>query len=279
MPFFFICIYNDILKILNRELEEVFPVQLQNERQSWEIFVANHDAFRTNLLIKRGKKSARLGELYRGAYGTQKTLDIEVELKELSVYYANKQFPCEKLMDKESNSIIDWVKGENVIVNGASSAFVVRAEVQNNNQYILILHQCKYGLSGMYYTVESLLKGYIKNLESSENTTEELRKILSQCQHITIVFTIQPFNSTDNCFVIMKSNFKEYFGPIFASCATFYMIPDTFYMTKDINPNFLDCSWMKNDLTRFGEATAELDKKSSIHPFINMIKRKFQIRL
>ncbi|POG66449.1 hypothetical protein GLOIN_2v1656427 [Rhizophagus irregularis DAOM 181602=DAOM 197198] len=173
--------------------------------QSWEIFVANYDAFRTNLLIKRGKKSARLGELYRGAHGTQTTLNIEVELKELTVCYAKEQLPCVKPMDKELNSI------------GASSeAFVIRAIVQNNNLYYL---------SG---TAESLKKEHIKNLEG---TTGELHKILSQCQHITIAFTIQPFDDTiltNNCLIIMKSNFKEYFGPTFASRATFYM-------TKDIN--------------------------------------------
>jgi hypothetical protein len=161
MPFFFICIYNDKLKVVNRELEEVFRVQ------SWETFVANYDAFRTNLLIKRGKKSARLNELYRGAHGTQSTLNIEVELKELM-----------KLTDKESSNSIDWVKSENVIVNGTS-------------------------------------------------------------QHIKIVITIQPFDDTistnNNCLAITKNNFKEYFGPIFASRATFLM-------TKDDNPNFSDCS-------------------------------------
>ncbi|PKY51439.1 hypothetical protein RhiirA4_468482 [Rhizophagus irregularis] len=205
MPFFFICLYNDKLKIVDRELEEVFPVQNEMYWQSWEIFVANYDAFRTNLLIKRGKKSARLGELYRGAHGTQTTLNIEVELKELTVCYAKEQLPCVKPMDKELNSI------------GASSeAFVIRAIVQNNNLYYL---------SG---TAESLKKEHIKNLEG---TTGELHKILSQCQHITIAFTIQPFDDTiltNNCLIIMKSNFKEYFGPTFASRATFYM-------TKDIN--------------------------------------------
>jgi hypothetical protein len=242
---------------VNGELEEVFRVQNKMNWQSWETFVANYDAFRTNLLIRRGRKSARLDVLYRGAHGTRSTLDIEVELKELSVCYAREQFPCMKLTDKESLNSIDWVKGEKVIVNGASSkwgdVFVVRAIVQNNNKYILILHQCKYYLSGTYYTAKSLMGEHIKNLEGSIDTTGELRKILSQCQHIKIVFTIQPFDdiiSTNNCLVIMKNNFKEYFGPIFASRATFSM-------TKDINPNFSDCSWMKNDLPGIGEITAD----------------------
>jgi hypothetical protein len=36
MPFFFICIYNDILKVVNRGLEEVFRVQNKMHWQSWE---------------------------------------------------------------------------------------------------------------------------------------------------------------------------------------------------------------------------------------------------
>ncbi|CAB4404832.1 unnamed protein product [Rhizophagus irregularis] len=110
--------------------------------ESWEIFVANYDAFRTNLLIKRGKKSARLSELYCGSYGTQSTLDIEVELKELSVCSAKEQFPCNILTDKKSSDFID----NNVIVNGASAswgdAFVAREIAQNSNyKYILSIHQ------------------------------------------------------------------------------------------------------------------------------------------
>ncbi|PKC60203.1 hypothetical protein RhiirA1_399369 [Rhizophagus irregularis] len=217
MPFFFICIYNDCLNIVNKDLEKVFQVQNDMYWQSWETFVANYDAFRTNLLIKCGKESARLSELYRGTYGTQSTLDIEVELKELSVCCAKQQFPCVELTDKKSNSI-DWVKGENVIVNGTSAlwedAFVIRKKVQNNKKnkkYILILHQCKYYLSGMYYTAEDFNNKHRKNLLVSASTTKKLQNILFKRQHITVAFMIQPFGdpiSTPDCLVIMKSNFK-----------------------------------------------------------------------
>jgi hypothetical protein len=257
MPFFFIALYNDRLKIVSRQLEEVFRVQNEMLWESWEIFVANYDAFRTNLLIKREKKSARLSELYCGAYGTQSTLDIEVELKELSVCSAKEQFPCNKLTDKKSSESIDWVKGENVIVNGASAswgdAFVAREIAQNSSyKYILSIHQCKYYRCGTYFTASELNGEHIKNLKGSIDTTGKLRETLSKCQHITIVFTIQPFDDevlTNNCLIITKNNFKGYFGPIFASRATFSM-------TRDINPNFSDCSWMENELPGVGKATA-----------------------
>ncbi|GBB87908.1 hypothetical protein RclHR1_01440023 [Rhizophagus clarus] len=254
MPFFFIALYNDRLKIVSRQLEEVFRIQNKMLWESWEIFVANYDAFRTNLLIKCGKKSARLSELYCGAYGTQSTLDIEVELKELSICSAKEQFSCNKLTDKKSLESIDWVKGENVIVNGGSAvwgdAFVAREIAQNSNyKYILSIHQCKYYRCSTYFTASELNGEYIKNLEGSIDTTGKLCETLSKCQHITIIFTIQPFDDkilTNNCLIITKNNFKRYFGPIFASRATFSM-------TRDINPNFSDCSWMENGV---GKVTA-----------------------
>ncbi|RGB42311.1 hypothetical protein C1646_662393 [Rhizophagus diaphanus] len=276
MPFFFICIYNDSLNIVNKELEKVFQVQNDMYWQSWETFVANYDAFRTNLLIKRGKESARLSELYRGAYGTPPTLNIKVKLKELSVCYAGQQFPCKELTDKESNSI-DWAKGGNVIINGASAewgdAFVVRKKVQNNKKnnkkYILIHHQCKYYLSGAYYTAKDLNNEH--HILGSASATKKLWNILSKCQHITIAFMIQPCGdpiSTPDCLVIMKSNFKKYFGPIFASRAMFSM-------TKDINPNFSDISWMINEISGIGKVTASEIIKTQPHLSEDYFYKKF----
>ncbi|PKC73834.1 hypothetical protein RhiirA1_450737 [Rhizophagus irregularis] len=194
------------------------------------IFVAIYDAFRTNLLIKCEKESARLNELYSGAYGTQSTLNIEVELKELSVCCARQQFPCVELTDKKSNSI-DWAKGENVIINGTSAkwtdAFIVKEKVNSHNE-----HE--------------------KNLLDSTSAPKKVQDILSKCQHIIIAFIIQPLEnkiSNPDCFIIMKSNFKENFGPIFASRATFYM-------TRDINPNFSDFSCMINQIPGVGRVTA-----------------------
>ncbi|CAB5319224.1 unnamed protein product [Rhizophagus irregularis] len=189
-----------------------------------------YDAFRTSLLIKCEKESARLNELYSGAHGTQSTLNIEVELKELSVCCARQQFPCVELTDKKSNSI-DWAKGENVIINGTSAkwtdAFIVKEKVNSHNE-----HE--------------------KNLLDSTSALKKVQDILSKCQHIIIAFIIQPLEnkiSNPDCLIIMKSNFKENFGPIFASRATFYM-------TRDINPNFSDFSCMINQIPGVGRVTA-----------------------
>jgi hypothetical protein len=204
-------------------------------------------------------------------------LDIEVKLKELSVCYTRQQFPCVELTDKKSNSI-DWTKGENVIVNGTSAswgdAFVVRKKVQNNKKnkkYILILHQCKYHLLDAYYTAKDLNNEHRKNLLSSASTTKKLRNILSKCQHITIAFMIQPLEKKilkPDCLIIIKSNFKEYFGPIFASRATFYM-------TRDINPNFSDFSCMINQIPGVGRVTANEIIKSRPHSNEDNFYKKF----
>jgi hypothetical protein len=67
---------------------------------------------------------------------------------------------------------------------------------------------------------EDLNNEHKKNILGSTSAPRKLQNILSKYQHITIAFMIQPFNgqiSKPDCLVIMK----EYFGPIFASCARF----------------------------------------------------------
>ncbi|CAG8446526.1 14851_t:CDS:1, partial [Rhizophagus irregularis] len=91
-----------------------------------------------------------------------------------------------------------------------------------------------------------------KNLLDSTSAPKKVQDILSKCQHIIIAFIIQPLEnkiSNPDCFIIMKGNFKENFGPIFASRATFYM-------TRDINPNFSDFSCMINQIPGVGRVTA-----------------------
>jgi len=89
--------------------------------QDWELFVAYYEAFRTNLLIERGKYTVRLEELYRGICGTEYVKNIEVRLKKLSVCQAQEQFPClSDLTEKGSAKSIPWEEGEVVIVNGVN---------------------------------------------------------------------------------------------------------------------------------------------------------------
>ena len=256
MPFFFVCLYNDKLKIVDFSLEETFRVQNTMHWQDWELFVAHYEAFRTNLLIERGKHTVCLKELYRGVNGTESAKNLEVRLKKLSVCQAQEQFPCSKLTEKGSAKSIPWEEGEVVIVNGVSAkwgdSFRVLETVQGDR--LLIIHQDKFGYNSATYTLKDLLNvEHIKNCESSADTTDQLFNKLAKYRHITIVFTTQPFYETvpyDDCFIISCSSFEQCFGPVFSSRATFAL-------TKNINPNFSELRRMAECLPGVGDVTAE----------------------
>ncbi|CAG8582460.1 13754_t:CDS:2 [Acaulospora morrowiae] len=232
MPFFFICLYNDKLKIIDSNLEETLRVQNSMHWQDWELFVAYYETFCTNLL------------------------NFEVRLKKLSVRRAQEQFPCLKLTEKDSAKSIPWEKGEDVIVNGVSAkwgnSFRVLEAVQGDR--FLSIHQAKYDYNSATYTLKDLFNEHTKNCETSAfNTTKQIFDKLADYRHITIVFTTQPFYEIvpyDDCFVISCNNFEQCFGPVFSSRATFAL-------TKNINPNFSELQRMVECLPGVGDVTAE----------------------
>ncbi|CAB5364970.1 unnamed protein product [Rhizophagus irregularis] len=255
MPFFFVCLYNDKLKIVEFSLEETFRVQNTMHWQDCELFVAQYEAFRTNLLMERGKRTVHLVELYHGVFGTVSTKNIEVRLKKLSVCQAQEQFPCLKLTEKGTAKSIPWEEGEVVVVNGASAewrdSFRVLQTVQGDR--LFSIHQTKYDYNSATYTLNNLYKEVIKNYVTSINTKKELFDKLAKHCHIMIVFTTQPFYETvscDECFIISCSNFEQYFGPVFSSRATFAL-------TKNINPNFSESQRMVKCLPGVSDVTAE----------------------
>ncbi|GBC51889.2 hypothetical protein GLOIN_2v414785 [Rhizophagus irregularis DAOM 181602=DAOM 197198] len=211
MPFFFVCLYNDKLKIVEFSLEETFRVQNTMHWQDWELFVAQYEAFRTNLLMERGKRTVHLVELYHGVFGTVSTKNIEVRLKKLSVCQAQEQFPCLKLTEKGTAKSIPWEEGEVVVVNGASAewrdSFRVLQTVQGDR--LFSIHQAKYDYNSATYTLNNLYKEVIKNYVTSINTKKELFDKLAKHCHIMIVFTTQPFYETvscDECFIISRKS-------------------------------------------------------------------------
>ncbi|KAF9404097.1 hypothetical protein BGZ76_007119, partial [Entomortierella beljakovae] len=166
--------------------------------------------------------------------------------------HASQQFPSTKLNDKDGEPI-DWESRSNIIVNGKSApwgdAFIVRESAGRN---ILILHQDKFDYNS------DLLSEHEKNMNNSKKAEKNLGETLASYRHITIVFTTQPFDGNDvakDCLVISKDNFKDYFGPVFASRATFAL-------TRAINPNFSELSRMRTCLSGVGDVTAgEIIKK------------------
>ncbi|KAI8345857.1 hypothetical protein B0O80DRAFT_471691 [Mortierella sp. GBAus27b] len=265
MPPFFISIYNDRLRILDRKLGEQLSVQHDMYWQEWEQFVAYYEAFRNNLLIDIGRDTVKLSEVYPGAYGTSTTLGLEVKLQRLSVCHSQERFPCAKLTEKSARETISWEKGEAVIVNGAGASwgdsFVVRCTIDDKK--LLILHQDKYDYQSEEYSAEDLSNEhqknlntgaeYQKNLDTSAKATNDGFQDLKSYRHITVLFTTRPFSEIsqiqDDCLVISESNFKDYFGPVFALHANFALLRQ--------NPNFMEASRMANRIPGVGEATAK----------------------
>ncbi|KAF9371256.1 hypothetical protein BGX21_005209 [Mortierella sp. AD011] len=253
MPFFFLCNYNDILRVVNIKLEDAFKLDRELHWQDWENFVAHFEVFRNNLLIELGTQEIKLSELYCNAKGTKDTLDTVVQLQKLSVRRAKERFPSPKLTD-EHGKTIDWEKGESMIVNGQSASwgdgFLIR---KNHDKKFIIMHQDKFDYKSVEYTVESALGEHIRNISGTLNAEDNLRKKLVSYEHITIIFTTQPFNDevSDNGYLVISSNnFQDYFGPVFSSRVAFAL-------AGAINPNFSELDRMAACLYGVGPAISK----------------------
>ncbi|KAG0050077.1 hypothetical protein BGZ83_005162 [Gryganskiella cystojenkinii] len=258
MPLFFVCLYNDILHVVDFGIQERLRVQSEMHLQDWEMFVAYFQVFRNNLLIDLGHQTANLSELYPSAFGTPNTLNLEVKLERLSVRQAKEQFPSRTLNDRTTAEAIEYGKfGKNATVNGKSAAcgdaFVVRETTQGDK--IINIHQDKFEYNSAEFTPDHLSDEHQKNLDGSNSAklNPTLRKTLASYQHITIIFTAQPFVSEvrqDDKLVISMDNFKGYFGPVFASYANFAL--------TQINPNFSEQARMKEYIPGIGDFNAAL---------------------
>lgn len=238
MPFFFLYTYNYTLGIVPPPLERAFQVDHTMYWQEWELFVAHYEAFRNNLLIRRGFQQLPLEELYRGAYGKKETLETVVGLTNLSVRTSNEQFPkSTNLTDKSNGTKINWKAGDVIVVNGASAEFGDSFLVRNlsDGTEVLISTQDKWDYGAASIKENTWQKEFIKNINSLTESA------LSNYRVITIVFTTQRLdrnledapNLPDDCLLVTKEKFETYFGPVFSSRATFAI-------AAAINPNFSD---------------------------------------
>ncbi|CAB5359237.1 unnamed protein product [Rhizophagus irregularis] len=245
MPFFFVCIYNDILKIVD--------VNNNMYWQEWELFVAHHISFRVNLAIKMGKNELSLRNLHPGAYGTKENLDIVMKLKELGIYKSREQFPLN--LNLTHGSEIPWNNGHCVVVNGTSAEssdiFYVMEDVSGVFYLIMGQNQWDYGSKKM--TEKNVSDEDEKNFNSVEHSE------LQEYRDITIIFTTQPYEGSENLpeiLIVSKDNFKSYFGPVFSARATFSL-------TRDINPNF----WDINSEDHFHNVNPGADKRQKLDFF------------
>ncbi|GBB89346.1 hypothetical protein RclHR1_01600018 [Rhizophagus clarus] len=187
MPFFFICLYNDALRIVDAELtDNIFRIYNHMFWQQWELFVLHHEAFRTNLAIKMGNSGMRLDELYPGACTEEAYSEIYLPIQMnllrnyaskpsksasksasnlpsahhwLRVCEANEQFPNSKaLTNKRDNKLIDLEIGEVVVLNAASARFADIILVRENGTKILFMIRCKWDYGSKNMTEEMSMK-------------------------------------------------------------------------------------------------------------------------
>ncbi|PKK62363.1 hypothetical protein RhiirC2_759666 [Rhizophagus irregularis] len=256
MPFYFICLYNDVLCIVKPILVHLF----YDERmywEEWEVFVAYHEAFRTNLAIKMGKTIMTLRELYPNADKLDVDFDVSVELKPLRVCEANEQFShTNPLTEKHDGKIIDWQSGNVVVINGSSApfadVFLVRKLVHIEFKKFLMSNQRKWDYVSKKMPKSKVEEEDEKNLKSFYTAVDDDddNYIL-----ITIIFTSQPSpykkeKHESGVLVISKEDFKKHFGPVFSSRALFAI-------TGDANPNFWEKNRLKNVLNGIGDASID----------------------
>ncbi|UZO07645.1 uncharacterized protein OCT59_027924 [Rhizophagus irregularis] len=247
MPFLFVCIYNDKLKIVDVELmKKAFSVNNNYMYwQEWELFVAHHISFRVNLAIKMGKNELSLRNLHPGAYGTKEDLDIVMKLKRLGIYRSREQFPLNLIVtDNSDGSKIPWDNGHCVGTSAESSDMIYVMEGVSGFFYIIMV-QNKWD-----YGSEEIKEENVSD-ENKKNVKSIKRSNLEGYETKTIIFTTQPYKGNKNLpeiLIVSKENFKSYFGPVFSARATFSL-------TRDINPNFWDINRLKNTLMGIGNAS------------------------
>ncbi|EXX50315.1 hypothetical protein RirG_271970 [Rhizophagus irregularis DAOM 197198w] len=217
MPFYFICLYNDVLCIV----KPTFVRKFYDERmywEEWEVFVAYHEAFRTNLAIRMGKTTMTLRELYPNADKSDVYFDMSVKLKPLCVCEANEQFPLTNpLTEKPDGKIIDWQSGGVVCKWDYGSKKMPESKVEEDD---------KKNLKNFFYDGNDYMP-------------------------ITIIFTSQSYikkKQESGVLVVSKEDFKKHFGPIFSSRASFAF-------TGDTNPNFWEKNRLENVLDGICDAS------------------------
>ncbi|CAB5299692.1 unnamed protein product [Rhizophagus irregularis] len=216
MPFYFICLYNDVLYIV----KPTFVRKFYDERmywKEWEMFVAYHEAFRTNLAIRMGKTTMTLRELYPNSDKSDVYFDMSVKLKPLRVCEANEQFPLTNpLTEKPDGKIIDWQSGGVIVINGSSApfdVFFVREPEHIDDYKFLMMNQC-----GSKKMPESKVE------EEDEKNLKNFFYDGNDYMPITIIFTSQPYikkKQESGVLVVSKEDFKKHFGPVFSSRASF----------------------------------------------------------
>jgi hypothetical protein len=191
MPFFFISIYNDVLRIIDSDLtKKAFQVG-----QECEVFVAHHEAFRTNLAIRMRYVKLSFRELYPGACGMGSDLNFVVKLKLLRVCKTNEQFPANMKLTTKRNEQIDWKSRDVVVFNGKSTEFadiffIIR---ETDDTSFFTMDQSKWDYASKTMTEDDVDNEEIKNNDGFYDTPD----LHENYKPMKIIFTTQPYNESE----------------------------------------------------------------------------------
>jgi hypothetical protein len=180
-----------------------------------------------------------------------------VRLEKLELCEAKNQFPKTGFpRNRDNNKIMD-LDGL-VIINGRSAPFgdvvVLRKTPEGKN--LLIAHQQKWYTTSRTFTIDDAIKECNKNKNAYKDVKDNnLRAFLEGAHIVTVIFTSQPFKGNpkdlpDDCLIISKENFNQYFGPLFASRLTFDII-------NDLNINSAEPERIANVIKGIGEAISK----------------------
>ncbi|CAG8501413.1 8858_t:CDS:2 [Funneliformis caledonium] len=167
MPFFFISIYNDILRIVDSDLtKKVFQDDSSMYWQEWEVFVAHHEAFRTNLAIRMGYEKLSFWELY----------------------------PANMKLTTKRNEQIDWKNGDVVVLNGKSAEFADIFFVrETDDTSFFTMDQSKWDYASKTMTEDDVDNEEVKNNNGFYGTLD----LHENYEPMTIIFTTQPYNESE----------------------------------------------------------------------------------
>ena len=186
---------------------------------TWENFVGEYEVFRNNIMVNLGKKEISLKEFYCRAIGKDSILNTQIKLKKLDI---SKNLSINALMDSK-NKKVESLDGL-VVINGKSAQSAdVFSECQTlNGEDIIMGLQEKWYTTSKDLTIDDIMKEHNKNKNASKLANKKLKIKLENTHIVTVIFTLQLFKGNvndmpDNCLVIARENFEQYFGPLFSS--------------------------------------------------------------
>ncbi|KAF9900519.1 hypothetical protein EC991_007210 [Linnemannia zychae] len=248
IPFFFLYLYNGAIGEVQNRLGSTFLHDWMKDREwgFFERFIAEYEVLRTDLLLGDGRKAATLYDIYRGAIGGVETLGRTAKLKDLSVVTAAHRFPeSGRLTVGEREQERDWRSGV-VIKNADGAQFgdicVYRESADGNGDNILCALQAKKLASTL--SVKTLQAEHDKNtgtIQKIPNGSILEQEGIKRARIITVLITTADMTDDafqeltrsfpENCLLIYRGNFSEFFGATFSISAALAV-------SKDLNWNF-----------------------------------------